>query len=136
MKELTVDALIANIEQVTEFIDEDLRKNGCPNEMISIINVAVDEIFANIAMYAYPAFTGQAVITSECGDKKIKLSFTDNGIYFNPLEKEDPDITLSAAEREIGGLGVFLVKTLMENVEYERVNNKNVIKMEKSWGNE
>ena len=97
------------------------------------IDVAVEEIFVNIAHYAYKPDVGKAVVSASMDSDHaiISVSFEDTGTPFNPLAKEDPDVTLSAAERKIGGLGIFMVKKSMDNVHYERKDGKNILTLVK-----
>ena len=97
------------------------------------VNVATDEIFANIVNYAYKNKVGKATIRVELKDnpKAIVISFIDNGTPFNPLEKEDPNISLTAEERNIGGLGIYIVKKSMDKVEYDYKDNQNILKITK-----
>ncbi len=133
MKELTLDATIQNLNQVNIFLDEELEALGCPMKTQLQIAVAVEEIFVNIASYAYGSEIGNAIIQVE-GEKdpdRVIITFIDSGIPYNPLEKEDPDVTLSAEERQIGGLGIYMVKKSMDNMEYERKDDKNILKIMK-----
>ena len=108
MKEITVDAIIENIDMVTEFVDDILDQNDCPVKAKIQMDIAVDEIFSNISFYAYKDGVGTATVRVEMQDdpRAVCMTFIDGGIPYNPLEKEDPDITLSAEERKIGGLGI------------------------------
>ena len=97
------------------------------------VKICVEEIFVNIAHYAYEDGKGDALIGISYDEKEhaMKFSFEDSGIPYNPLEKEDPDITLTAEERGIGGLGIFICKKTMDDIQYEYANNKNILKMTK-----
>ncbi len=97
------------------------------------MSIAADEIFSNIARYAYYPETGEAIVRI-CVDDDITVEFEDCGIAYNPLSAQSPDITLSADEREIGGLGLFMVKNLMDSVEYKRAANKNILTIKKKTG--
>lgn len=101
-----------------------------PVKIAMKMNVAVDEIYSNIQHYS-----GATKATVECTveDNRIMLVFTDNGSPYNPLDKEDPDTTLSAEEREIGGLGIFMVKKTMDDVTYEYSTGFNRLTLKKSW---
>ena len=127
MKEITVDATIENMNTVTAFVDDFLDQIACPMKSKIQINIVIDEIFGNICHYAYKDSVGTVTVRVESGNtpKAVFLTFTDNGIPYNPLETEDPDITLSSEERKIGGLGIYLVK------KYEYVNQQNRLWMEK-----
>ena len=133
MKELTVDAAVENIEVVTDFVNEELEKLDCPVKARRQIDVAIDELFGNIARYAYSPDVGKATVrfSVEEDPLEVTITFIDNGIPFNPLEKSNPDTHLSAEERPIGGLGIFLVKKSMDLVEYEYKNGQNILKIKK-----
>ncbi len=138
VRELKIEARQENLDAILEVLDEELEKLDCPRHVKVQLHVAVEEIFVNIAHYAYPEGTGEAGIriTAEHrpGDEPPVLSvcFTDEGIPFNPLEKEDPDVTLSGAEREIGGLGIYMVKKRMDEVTYEWKDGKNQLTIRKT----
>lgn len=136
MKELTVDAAVENIEVVTDFVNEELEKLDCPIKARRQIDVAIDEMFGNIARYAYSPDVGKATVrfAVEEDPLEVTITFIDNGIPFNPLEKSNPDTHLSAEERPIGGLGIFLVKKSMDLVEYEYKNGQNILKIKKNIG--
>ena len=108
MKSITVEAKIENVDKVTEFVNEVLEDKECPLKVQMQLDVAIDEIFGNIAYYAYGKGSGNATIQIEMEDNppKITLIFIDQGIPYNPLENKDPDITLDIEDREIGGLGI------------------------------
>ena len=106
---------------------------ACPMKSRIQINIVIDEIFGNICHYAYKDSVGAVTVRVESGNtpKAVFLTFTDNGIPYNPLDTEDPDITLSSEERKIGGLGIYLVKKNMDEMKYEYVNQQNRLWMEK-----
>ncbi len=133
MAELIIDAALENLDTVFDFIHEELENADCPMRAQMQIDLAVDEIFANISKYAYNPQVGKAKINCSVKNDplRVEISFEDNGIPYNPLEKEDPDITLSAEDREIGGLGIFLVKKNMDSVEYEYKDGKNILIIKK-----
>ena len=133
MKEITVDATIENMDTVTAFVDDFLDEIACPMKSRIQINIVIDEIFRNICHYAYKDSVGAVTVRVESGNtpKAVFLTFTDNGIPYNPLETEDPDITSSSEERKIGGLGIYLVKKNMDEMKYEYVNQQNRLWMEK-----
>ena len=133
MKELIVDATIENLDRVIQFVDDDLEAADCSMKIMLTINLSVEEIFVNIAHYAYTPNIGKAVIRMEISDNPsmLSLTFLDQGIPYNPLEKEDPDVTLSAEERQIGGLGIFLVKKSMDDVQYEYKDGQNIFTIKK-----
>lgn len=133
MKEITVDAMIENMNTVTAFVDDFLDQIACPMKSRIQINIVIDEIFGNICHYAYKDSVGAVTVRVESGNtpKAVFLTFTDNGIPYNPLYTEDPDITSSSEERKIGGLGIYLVKKNMDEMKYEYVNQQNRLWMEK-----
>lgn len=137
IKEILVDASLDNLDRVEELIESSLEEVFCPKKICMQVVLCMEEIFVNIASYAYENEAGDCMIHletqyTETGGK-VAIEIVDSGVKFNPLEKEDPDITLSAEEREIGGLGIFMVKKIMDIVEYSYENKKNILKMEKSW---
>ncbi len=134
MKSLTVPAKVDQLDIVTEFINEELEKQDCPMKAQMQIAIAVEEIFVNIAHYAYKPKDGDATILCEIGGDPlaITIQFLDNGKPYNPLQKEDPDTTLSAEEREIGGLGIFMVKKSMDSIDYQYVEGKNILTIKKN----
>ena len=133
MKELTLPAVTENIRTVTDFVDDVLVAVDCPFRAKLQLNVAIDELFGNIARYAYPDGAGQATVRLELeGEPPTAiLTFIDNGKPFNPLERPDPDITLSAEERQIGGLGIYVVKKTMDAIEYEYRDGQNILTLRK-----
>lgn len=133
MKEITVPATVENIAVVTDFADEQLETLDCSMKAMMQINVAIDEILANIAFYAYPGTHGTVTMQVEIREdtRTAVLTFIDSGIPYNPLEKEDPDVTLSLEERQIGGLGIFLVKKSMDDMNYERKDGQNILTLRK-----
>ncbi|MDO4838945.1 MAG: SpoIIE family protein phosphatase [Clostridia bacterium] len=131
LHEMTVDATVENITPITEFVDAQLDSHGCSAKAKMQINVAVDEIVSNIAHYAYPDGQGQVTVRMEVEDGAAYITFMDEGIPFDPLEEADPDISLGAEERGVGGLGIFLVKKTMDTLTYERCGVQNVLKMTK-----
>lgn len=134
MKELTVTAKIENIERITAFVDEQLAFYQCPKKAQMQIDIAIDELFGNIAHYAYRPDEGPATVCVEVvkNPLSVVLTFIDNGIPYNPLEKSDPDTSLSADEREIGGLGIYMVKKTMDEIVYEYKNGQNILKVKKN----
>lgn len=134
MKELTLDATIENVTAVTSFVDEQLERLGCPPESQAQIDIAIDELFSNIAYYAYNPETGPATVRVEVLEEplSVEITFIDSGVAYNPLAKDDPDLSLSADEREIGGLGIYIVKNSMDDVAYEYKDGKNILRIRKN----
>ena len=134
MNEMTVEAKVENIPAITAWIDEELEKAGCSIKAQMQIDVAVEELFVNIAQYAYTPAEGEAVIRldTETVPGAVLITFIDSGIPFNPLAVEEPDVTLSAKDRKVGGLGIFMVKRSMDDVAYEYADNKNILTIKKN----
>ncbi len=129
MKELTVQACLENIAQVTGWLDEALEELGCPLKTQMQIDVAADEMIANVSQYAYPEGKGSVTIRFEFSEETgiASITFIDQGIPFNPLERNDPDTTLDAQARAIGGLGIFLVKKTMDDMTYQYKDGHNIV---------
>ncbi|MBD9151326.1 MAG: ATP-binding protein [Lachnospiraceae bacterium] len=129
MKEITVDATIDNVQTITDFVDERLEEMNCPVKAQMQIDIVIDELCSNVARYAYSDRTGKVTVSVDTVDKPMKvwLTFTDEGVPYNPLAKEDPDITLSAEERKLGGLGIYMVKKMMDEFRYEYKDGKNIV---------
>ena len=130
-KTLEIDAVDENLDKVNAFIEEALCGYGCKPKMINQMLLAAEEVFVNIAHYAYKPKTGKAEIKVLEHNKTIKLVFIDSGKAYNPLDRKDPDITLAAEDRNIGGLGIFMTKKLVSGAFYKRKGNKNILVLEK-----
>ena len=135
MKELRIEASLDNLDEVMQFVDQELEGADCPIRSMMQIDLAVEEIFVNIASYAYAPGKGEAVIrVNIAGNPKIaEICFIDSGVPYDPLAKEDPDVTLSAAEREIGGLGIFITKKSVDDISYEYRDGKNILSIKKRF---
>lgn len=133
MKELTLNATTENIPVVTDFVNEQLEAHGCSMKVQIQIDVAIDELFSNIARYAYNPDIGPATVRVELTEEPLSVvvTFIDNGVPYDPLKNTDPDTSLSAEEREIGGLGVYMVKKSMDTVAYEYKDGQNVLRITK-----
>jgi len=125
----SVDAL----DSVNDFLDEEFEKYDVPMRTAIQMKVATEEIFVNVASYAYGSGAGTVQLDLDISDGVITLRFTDSGMYFDPLTRPDPDITLSAEERGIGGLGIFMVKKTMDEVDYRYENNQNILTLVKKF---
>ena len=134
MKELTIAATVENIETVTDFVNEQLEALDCPIKAQMQIDIAIDELFGNIAHYAYNPEIGQATVRVEVVEEPLSvvITFIDNGVPYDPLAKADPDTTLSAEERDIGGLGIYMVKKSMDDIAYEYKDGHNILKIKKN----
>lgn len=135
MKSITVPATLEKLEEVQDFIQAQLEAAECPMKAQIQIQVAVEEIFVNIARYAYHPEVGEATVCCAVGGDplRVTIQFLDNGKPFNPLEKEDANTALSAEEREIGGLGILMVKKSMDAVSYSYENGFNILTIKKGW---
>ena len=131
MKQLTLEAKLEKINELMAFVDAGLEEMGCGMKAQMQIDVAVDEIFSNIAQYAYPDRVGSATVTMEEEDGAVVLTFTDDGIPYDPLQAAEPDVSLGADERPIGGLGIFLVRKTMDEVRYAYRDGQNVLSIRK-----
>ena len=134
MKELIIEAKRENLTEVQAFVDEQLEEVGCPMAAQISIDIAVEELFVNIASYAYEHGEGVAVVqvTVHEDPLSVEITFIDNGKPYDPLAKADPDTTLSTKERKKGGLGIFMVKKSMDNVSYEYKDGKNILTIKKN----
>jgi len=131
MKELITEAKTENLDAVLKFVSTELDAAGLSQKLQTHILVAVEEVFVNIAHYAYNSEVGGTTIRLAI-DEEIVIEFEDSGKPYNPLENKDPDTTLTAGEREIGGLGVFMVKQIMDAVEYRNASGKNILTIRKN----
>lgn len=136
MAELTLIAAVENLEQVLAFVDAELEKLECSMKVQMQIDVAVEELFVNIAHYAYTPAKGNATIRVEADDAAdaVHITFIDSGVPYDPLAKPDPDVTLSAGERQIGGLGIYMVKKSMDDMRYEYRDGQNILTITKKRG--
>jgi len=134
MKELNIAATVENIATVTDFVNEQLEALDCPMKAQIQIDIAIDELFGNIAQYAYNPETGDATVRVEVIEEPLSvvITFIDGGMPYDPLAKADPDTTLSAEERDIGGLGIYMVKKSMDEITYEYKNGQNILKIKKN----
>ncbi len=133
MKEIKVNAQLEELDNVLAFLEELIAPYDCSMKIDVNLHVAVEEMFVNIAHYAYPdnKDEGWAIIQGEVKEEadgpSLYITFIDAGIYYDPLAKPDPDVTLSLEERQIGGLGIYMVKKSMDNMIYERKDDKNYL---------
>lgn len=128
------NASIGSLHEVLKFIEIQLDEHNCSMRTSMMIQVIVEEIFVNIAKYAYPEQDGCCDISIDFNDNYVCISFVDEGIEFNPLVKEDPDIESNADDRPVGGLGIFMMKKTMDEVHYERKDDKNILIIKKNIG--
>ena len=133
MKELEILAKRENLSEVLEFIDVELEQRECGMRLQTQIDVAVEEIFVNISSYAYGSDEGYATICVDITEDPtaIVISFTDEGLPYDPLAKPDPDLKIPVRERKKGGLGIYMVKKSMDDVTYEYKDGKNILTIKK-----
>lgn len=131
MFELTLDAVVENLDEVLAFLDQHLEELDCPMRLQLQLDVAIEEIFVNVAHYAYAPNKGDVTVQFSSEDDVATITFIDSGVPYDPLAKPDPDITLSAEQREIGGLGIYMVKKTMDEMRYEYRDGQNVLTMVK-----
>lgn len=134
MSTITVPAVTEELDTVLAFIQNELSQIHCPPKIETQIAIAVEEIFVNIAHYAYRPEVGDATICCQIQTPPIQISiaFLDSGKPYDPLKNDDPDISLSAEDRRIGGLGIFMVKRMMDEVKYEYREGKNILTIQKA----
>ena len=133
MTNKTFPAKTQSLNEVLGFVEETLEGFDCPMKTQIAICVAIEEVFVNVARYAYPDGEGNMSLQIDFDDQNRTVTFrmTDKGVPFDPLKKPDPDITLSAEEREIGGLGIFIAKKTMDSLSYSYENGENILTMMK-----
>ena len=132
-KVLRIAAETDKLPDVLAFVDTMLEENDCPMKAQMQIDVALEELFVNIAHYAYPDGKGEAEIHASITPEHIEITLIDSGIPYDPLAKPDPDVTLSAEERAIGGLGIYMTKKLMDDISYQYSDNKNILTIKKMF---
>lgn len=131
--EMVIEAAVENLPEVIGFIERHLEEAQCGMKAQMQICIAAEEVFVNIANYAYAPDKGNATVRIDVTEEPLVIiTFMDNGVPFDPLKKEDPDISLPASERRIGGLGIFMTKKTMDNVEYEYRDGQNILRLKKN----
>lgn len=133
MEDLTLQASDHTLYTVLDAVEAHLKKSGCPEEIRTEVLISVEEIYVNIAHYAYQGRPGEATVQMEVtqNPKVCRVVFKDRGIPYNPLEKEDPDLDVLIEERQVGGLGIYMVKQYMDRMEYQYKGGYNILIMEK-----
>ncbi len=130
--DLFVDSPIENFAVVKDWMQNIFDEIGCVGKTTKQLFIAVDEIFTNISLYAYEnvgKVNFKAIFNAD--DKSLKISIIDNGDKYNPLERPDPDIAQRIKDKTVGGLGIFLVKKMVDSIEYSRSDNKNILVLTK-----
>ena len=133
MEQLTIEAKVENLSTVTKFIIESLEELNCKPKILMQMELVIEELFVNVASYAYKPNIGICTVQKilEDNPRSITVTFIDSGVPYNPLKKEDPDTSLGVEEREIGGLGIFLVKKNVDDITYEHKDGQNVLTFKK-----
>ena len=133
MEKLTIDATVENLSAVTEFITSSLEEKDCSIKIIMQMELVIEEIYVNVANYAYRPTVGTVTIYKSFEDspRAVIITFIDGGVAYNPLEHKDPDINAGIDERGIGGLGIFLVKKNVDDISYERKDEQNILTIKK-----
>ena len=134
MNNYQVEAKMELIDQMINPIISSLEEIKVDHKKIYQINLALEEILVNISKYAYPGNEGVIDISFEISDnpKQLKVVIKDKGKDFNPLEKEDPNLDASVEKRKIGGLGIYIVKNMVDDIKYQRLNNENILEFIKN----
>ncbi len=127
--EITVPAELEKLKDVNDFIVEKLDELDCPPRAQVQLEIAIEEIFVNIANYAYNPVIGKATVRMDVDEdaRRVSLRFEDEGTPYNPLAREDPDITLGVEDRGVGGLGIYMTKKSMDDVVYSYEDGKNIL---------
>jgi len=135
VKKMTLTAEVSRMDDVLDFINAELEAHDAPMKVIMQIDISVEELFVNIAHYAYNPEVGEATVTVEVEDNPpcAVISFIDRGKPYDPLSREDPDVTLGVEEREIGGLGIYMMKKSMDDVKYEYRDGQNILTIRKNF---
>ena len=131
MTKQTFPAKTEALSAVLDYVEQTLQGYDCPLKVQTAVCVAIEEVFVNVAHYAYPDGEGDMTLAIGFDEPTRAITFrmTDGGVPFDPLQKPDPDITLSAESREIGGLGIFIAKKTMDSLAYAYENGENVLTM-------
>lgn len=135
VKECKMTADLDGIPKAIAFVEQELQRMECPAKTQSLLSVAVDEIMSNIVHYAYGMGIGSVTVQAEALEdaRGARITFIDSGVAFNPLEAPEPDVSLGADRRKEGGLGIFLAKKLVDEMHYERVDGKNILRVTKKF---
>lgn len=133
-EELVVEAIVDNLDIVNEFIHRFISQYQCSKRTVMQLDLIVEEIFVNIASYAYAPDIGSAKILLDIEPEQLTatLTFIDTGVPYNPLNNSDPDISLAAEDRQIGGLGIYLTKKLVNDISYQHKDGQNILQFTKS----
>ena len=132
---ITLTNDIEQVPQLADFVDMVCEEVGFDPSVSIQMNLAIEEAVVNVMSYAYPVGTvGNVIIEAQANEDCLTFTIIDNGTPFDPTAKSEVDTTLSAEERPIGGLGIHLVRQLMDSINYERIDNKNILTLRKKIG--
>lgn len=131
MAQIIVKAAVDSLDAVNDFLSAEMEKADLSMKLQTSLALVVEEVFVNIAHYAYAPGEGDATIQFTIENNELRLTFIDEGKAYDPLSHEDPDITAKAEDREIGGLGIMLVKRIMDGAEYRREGDRNLFILSK-----
>ena len=132
-KEIVINNQIEELERLAVFVEEVAEELGLDPELTMNINLALEEVVSNVILYAYPREMGEKItIMAQSDSHNLMFTITDKGKEFDPTQVEEADITLSAEDREIGGLGIYIVKNIMNEVTYQRLDGKNILTLKKT----
>lgn len=129
---LRIPARLEGMDLILSFVSFLLDSHGCTPQARTQMRMAVEELYVNVTLYAYPSGDGWAELRGTVEDGVATFKLIDGGTPFNPLEKADPDIMLSGEERGIGGLGIFMVKKTMDDMQYQYINGQNRLTLYKT----
>jgi len=132
MNTIELPAIMDNLEKGIDFILAGIDDAGIDKKMLFQLRLACEEVIVNIINYAYPDSKGSMEISYDINDNELVIVISDSGVPFNPIKKEEPDLNIPLEERKIGGLGIFLVRNIMDQVEYQRDNGRNILTMRKT----
>ena len=136
-EEITLQNDVSQVKALNSFVKESLRQLGVARSLANKLRLAVEEAVVNVMEYAYPSgITGDINVRLTSNGKRVKFIITDSGVSFNPTEAATADTTLTAEERPVGGLGILLVRNLMDSINYERIDGKNVLTLRKDYQTE
>jgi sigma-B regulation protein RsbU (phosphoserine phosphatase) len=133
-RELVLKASIDELEKLLDWMACLFEDYSCPGRIRNQLAVVAEEVFVNIAQYAYDGQDGDALVRAGRTGSVLAMQFVDSGKYFNPLEKSDPDINAPIEERSVGGLGIYMTKKWMDSIRYDRVDGKNLLTLRKNIG--
>ena len=135
-KELKLKNQIGELERVNQFVEEIGEELGLGMELQMNLNLVMEEMVSNVIFYAYPENkTADIELVAESDGKELTFILSDQGKEFDPTQKEDADPNVNPIEREIGGMGIYIVKNIMNKVTYQRLEGKNLLTMKKEINN-